>query len=129
MTSIWYDHGRSARSHRLECQRADLGHCRRFGGDQLDCVEQRPDPAEGSWVDEEGLPRSGQRRTGRRVDRYHRLQLDGSILGQTYTQNDTITLPTDVGQYLLRIVTDPDQSIQELSYGNNTGVRPNSLSR
>jgi len=77
-------------------------------------------PAQGSWVDEVYLDPLNGAQGGGIVDT---IAFNGNLNpGQTYTQNDTIALPGDVGQYNLRIVTDPDQSIQELSYGNNTGV-------
>ena len=47
--------------------------------------------------------------------------------GQSYTQSDTITSPSTVGQYVVRIVTDSGQSVQELSFTNNTGVAPQPL--
>ena len=77
-------------------------------------------PAEGSWVDEVFLDPLNGAQGGGLVDT---VAFNGSVAqGQTYTQDDTITLPTDIGQYNVRIVTDANQSIQELSYNNNSGT-------
>ncbi len=51
------------------------------------------------------------------------LTFTGSLNpGQSYTQNVTIQSPSSVGQYFVRVVTDSGESVQELSYTNNTGV-------
>ena len=44
--------------------------------------------------------------------------------GQSYTQTETLTFPSTVGQYIVRVVTDADQNVQELSFANNTGTSP-----
>ena len=42
--------------------------------------------------------------------------------GQSYTQTDSLQFPATVGQYVVRVVTDANQNVEELSYSNNTGV-------
>ena len=68
----------------------------------------------------------GLSRPGRRVGE-HKLRsgitFTGTLNpGQSYTQTVTIQSPSSVGQYLVRVVTDTEDSVQELSYTNNTGV-------
>ena len=41
---------------------------------------------------------------------------------QSYTQTDTLQFPSRVGQYAVRVVTDSNQKVQELSFANNSGT-------
>jgi hypothetical protein len=77
-------------------------------------------PASGSWVDQVYLDPVGGPQSTTPADS---VTFNGTVnAGQSYTQTDTIPSPSTVGQYLVRIVTDSGQSIQELSFTNNTGV-------
>ena len=77
-------------------------------------------PASGSWVDQVYLDPAGGSQSTTPVDS---LTFTGTLdPGQDYTQTATLTAPTTVGQYFVRVVTDSGQSVQELSYTNNTGI-------
>ena len=76
--------------------------------------------ASGSWVDQVYLDPVGGPQSSTPADS---VTSHGTVnAGQSYTQTDTLTFPSTVGQYLVRIVTDAGQSIQELSFTNNTGT-------
>ena len=80
-------------------------------------------PASGTWTDDIYLDPIGGAQGGGLIDS---VEFNGEVdAGQSYTQTDTITLPTDVGQYNVRVVADADQQLQELSFGNNTGDSTN----
>ena len=84
-------------------------------------------PRRGSWVDEVFLDPAGGSESTTPVDS---LTFTGSLNpGQSYTQNVTIQSPSSVGQYFVRVVTDSGDSVQELSYTNNTGVAGQPLQR
>ena len=77
-------------------------------------------PATGSWVDEVFLDPAGGSESTNPVDS---VTFTGSLNpGQSYTQTVTIQSPSSVGQYFVRVLTDSGDSVQELSYTNNTGV-------
>jgi len=49
------------------------------------------------------------------------LAFNGSLApGESYTRTELLSLPSQTGQYQVRVVTDPDQTIDELSTTNNT---------
>ncbi len=77
-------------------------------------------PATGSWVDQVYLDPAGGPQSTTPVDS---VTFTGSVNpGQSYTQTATIPSPTAVGQYFVRVVTDTEPSVEELSFTNNTGV-------
>jgi len=77
-------------------------------------------PATGSWVDQIYLDPAGGPQSTTPVDS---VTFTGTVNpNQSYTQTATIASPTAVGQYFVRVVTDSGQSIQELTYTNDTGV-------
>ena len=77
-------------------------------------------PASGSWVDQIYLDPVGGPQSTTPADS---VTFNGTVnAGQSYTQTDTIPSPSTVGQYIVRVVTDSGQSVQELSFSNNTGV-------
>ena len=77
-------------------------------------------PASGSWVDQIYLDPVGGPQSTTPADS---VTFTGTVnAGQSYTQTDTISSPSTVGQYIVRVVTDSGQSVQELSFSNNTGV-------
>ncbi len=77
-------------------------------------------PATGSWDDELYLDPVGGPASTTPVAA---VTFTGTVNpGQSYTQTTTITSPADVGEYTVRVVTDSSQSVQELSFANNTGV-------
>ncbi len=77
-------------------------------------------PAAGSWVDQVYLDPAGGPQSTTPADS---VTFTGTVdAGQSYTQTDTIPSPSTVGQYVVRVVTDSGQSVQELSFSNNTGV-------
>ena len=71
----------------------------------------------------------------RRVDRAYRAFFvrvqRGERVGfpryRSARRYDSLTFPSTVGQYIVRIVTDAAASIQELNYSNNTGTAAQSL--
>src|SRR5208337_2893146 len=77
-------------------------------------------PASGSWVDQVYLdPAGGPQSTTPAGS----VTFTGTVnAGQGYTQAATIPSPSTVGQYVVRVVTDSGQSVQELSFTDNTGV-------
>jgi YD repeat-containing protein len=82
-------------------------------------------PASGSWVDQIYLDPVGGPQSATPADS---VTFTGTVdAGQSYTQTDTISSPSTVGQYIVRIVTDSGQSLQELSFTNNSGVAPQPL--
>ncbi len=84
-------------------------------------------PASGSWVDQVYLDPVGGPQSTTPVDS---VTFTGTVnAGQSYTQTDTISIPSTVGQYFVRVVTDSGQSVQELSFTNNTGVAGQPLQR
>ena len=77
-------------------------------------------PASGSWVDQVYLDPAGGAESTTPVDS---VTFTGTLTpGQSYTQTATISSPSAVGQYFVRVVTDSGQSVQELDSNNNTGV-------
>ena len=77
-------------------------------------------PASGSWLDQIYLDPVGGPQSTTPADS---VTFTGTVnAGQSYTQTDTIPSPSTVGQYIVRVVTDSGQSVQELSFSNNTGV-------
>ena len=77
-------------------------------------------PASGSWVDQVYLDPVGGPQSSTPADS---VTFNGTVnAGQGYTQTDTIPSPSTVGQYIVRVVTDSGQSVQELSFSNNSGV-------
>ncbi len=77
-------------------------------------------PATGSWVDQLYLDPAGGPQATSPADS---VTFTGTLdAGQSYTQTDTIPSPTTVGAYVVRVVTDPGQSVQELTYSDNSGV-------
>ncbi len=77
-------------------------------------------PASGSWLDQVYLDPAGGPRSTTPADT---VPFTGTVAaGQSYTQSDSLHLPATVGQYIVRVVTDADQSVQELSFSNNTGT-------
>jgi protocatechuate 3,4-dioxygenase beta subunit len=77
-------------------------------------------PASGSWVDQVYLDPVGGPQSTTPADS---VTFNGTVnAGQSYNQTDTIPSPSTVGQYAVRVVTDSGQTVQELSYSDNTGV-------
>ncbi len=77
-------------------------------------------PASGSWVDQIYLDPAAGPESATPADS---VTFTGTINpGKSYTQTDTVQTPSTVGQYVVRVVTDSGQSIEELSYTNNTGA-------
>ena len=77
-------------------------------------------PASGSWLDQVYLDPVGGPQSATPADT---VAFDGTVnAGRSYVQTDTLPSPSTVGQYIVRIVTDSGQSVQELSFANNTGV-------
>ena len=77
-------------------------------------------PASGSWLDQIYLDPVGGPQSSTPAGS---VTFTGTVnAGQSYTQTDTIPSPSTVGQYVVRVVTDSGQSVQELSFSNNTGV-------
>ena len=84
-------------------------------------------PASGSWVDQVYLDPVGGPQSTTPADS---VTFTGTVnAGQSYTQTDTISSPSTVGQYIVRVVTDSGQSVQELSFTNNTGIAGQPLQR
>ena len=77
-------------------------------------------PAAGAWVDDVYLDPAGGPQSTTPADSVSFTALVAP--GQSYTQSDTITAPSNVGEYFVRVVTDSGASVQELAYSNNTGV-------
>ena len=76
--------------------------------------------ASGSWLNQVFLDPVGGSLSTTPVDT---VPFSGTVnAGQSYTQADTLVLPATVGQYNVRIVTDSNQFVQELSFANNTGT-------
>jgi hypothetical protein len=77
-------------------------------------------PATGVWFDQVYFDPLGEPQSAAPADS---VQFSGTLnAGQSYTQTDTLSPPSIVGQYTVRVVTDADQSVQEQSYSNNTGT-------
>lgn len=77
-------------------------------------------PAAGSWVDQVYLDPAGGPQSTTPADS---VTFTGVVdAGQSYTQTDTIPSPSTVGPYVVRVVTDSGQSVQELTFSDNTGV-------
>jgi len=77
-------------------------------------------PASGSWLDRVYLDPVGGPQSTTPADT---VPFNGTVnAGQSYTQTDTLTFPSTVGQYTVRVVTDANQFVQELSFFNNTGT-------
>jgi RHS repeat-associated protein len=77
-------------------------------------------PATGLWVDQIYLDPAGGPQSTTPADS---VTFTGAVnAGQSYMQSDTIPSPSNVGQYMVRVVIDTGQSVQELSYSDNTGV-------
>ena len=77
-------------------------------------------PASGSWLDQVFLDPVGGPQSTTPADT---VTFSSTVNpGQSYTQTDSLPSPSTVGQYIVRIVTDSGQSVQELSFANNTGV-------
>ncbi len=82
-------------------------------------------PALGAWVDQIYLDPVGGPQSATPADS---VTFNGTVnAGQSYTQTDTLESPSTVGQYVVRVVTDSGQNVQELSFSNNTGVAPEPL--
>ena len=78
-------------------------------------------PASGAWLDQVYFDPVGGSPSTTPADT---VPFTGTLnAGQTYTQTDTLLAPAAVGQYVVRIVADADQSVQELSFSNNTFTR------
>ena len=78
-------------------------------------------PAAGSWTDSIYLDPIGGPQSTKPVDTVRFTGVVNPGLG--YTQSDnTIPSPSTVGQYLVRVVTDGGQSVQELNFSNNSGT-------
>ena len=79
-------------------------------------------PASGSWLDEVFLDPVGGPQSSTPADT---IAYNGVVnAGQSYTRTDSLQFPATVGQYVVRVVTDSNQNIQELSFANNSGVSP-----
>ncbi|MFI5458474.1 MAG: SdrD B-like domain-containing protein [Isosphaerales bacterium] len=77
-------------------------------------------PASGSWVDQIYLDPAGGPQSSSPADS---VTFTGTVnAGQSYTQTDTMTSPSAVGLFFVRVVTDSGQSVQELNFNNNTGL-------
>jgi hypothetical protein len=77
-------------------------------------------PAAGSWLDQVYLDPVGGPPSTTPADT---VPFTGTVnAGQSYNQSDTLPLPATVGQYTVRVVTDANQTVQELSFSNNTGT-------
>src|SRR5262249_48691659 len=77
-------------------------------------------PASGSWLDAIYLDRVGGPQSTTPADT---VAFTGTVnAGQSYTQTATLQAPSTVGQYVVRVVTDANQFLQELAFSNNTGV-------
>src|SRR5262249_102602 len=76
--------------------------------------------ASGSWQDEVYLdPVSGPQST----NPVSTVTFSGTVgVGQSYTQHATLSFPSTVGQYVVRVIADVDSSLEEQSYTNNTGT-------
>jgi RHS repeat-associated protein len=76
--------------------------------------------ASGAWVDQVYLaPVGGPQSTTPAAT----VPFTGTVnAGQSYTQTATLSFPATVGQYIVRVVTDASQSVEELSFTNNTGT-------
>ena len=82
-------------------------------------------PASGSWVDQIYLDPAGGQESSTPLDS---VTFTGTVnAGQSYTQGDTISSPSTIDRYVVRVVTDPGQNVQELSFSNNTGVAASPL--
>jgi hypothetical protein len=79
-------------------------------------------PGGGSWNDQVYLdPLNGASGGGLIAT----VQFTGSLdVGASYTQNATIALPNSIGQYAVRVVTDTNNQLQELSFQNNSLTGP-----
>jgi hypothetical protein len=77
--------------------------------------------ADGSWTDQVYLDPLNGAQGGGLVDT---VTFTGGSLspGQIYTQTDSITLPSAIGQYNVRIVADADEDLEELSFNNNSAT-------
>jgi len=82
--------------------------------------------ASGPWADEVFLDPVGGTLSTTPIDTVYYTSSDLDA-GASYTQSDQVTLPTQTGAYTVRVVTDADQSVQELSYNNNTGTSTQTL--
>ena len=77
-------------------------------------------PASGAWQDQVYLDPVGGPQSTTPADT---ASFTGTVnAGQSYTRTETLFFPATVGPYVVRVVTDAGQSIQELSYANNTGT-------
>jgi CARDB/Carboxypeptidase regulatory-like domain len=77
--------------------------------------------ASGAWTDEVYLNQVGGPQSTTPADT---ITFTGTLHpGQSYTQTDsTLHVPSTLGQYTVRVVTDAGQSEEELSFSNNTGT-------
>ncbi len=76
--------------------------------------------ADGSWIDQIYLDPKGGGLSSTPVDS---IAFNGVVSpGQSYTQTDSLPFPSTVGQYVIRVVTDSNQNVQELSFANNSSV-------
>ena len=76
--------------------------------------------ASGSWIDRIYLDPVGGSQSSTPIDS---VTFSGSLdPGQSYTQTDAIQFPSAVGQYIVRVVTDANQTVQESDFANNTGL-------
>jgi hypothetical protein len=81
--------------------------------------------ADGSWTDDVYLDPVNGAKGGGLLDQ---VAFDSEVAaGQAYTQTATITLPTGVGQYNVRVVADADQQLQELAFNNNSASGTQSI--
>ncbi len=77
-------------------------------------------PASGAWVDQVFLDPVGGPPSTTPADT---VPFTGTVnAGQSYSNNATISFPSTIGQYIVRVVTDAADNIQELSFSNNAGV-------
>ena len=82
-------------------------------------------PASGSWLDQIYLDPVGGPQSTTPADT---VPFTGTVnAGQIYTQTDTLTFPSTVGQYTVRVVADSNQFVQELSFFNNSGTSAQAL--
>ena len=81
--------------------------------------------ANGSWVDRVFIDQVGQSPSSTLVDK---IAFDGNLgPAASYTQSATLTAPSISGEYIVRVVTDQDQFVEELSFSNNSGAASQSL--
>ena len=74
----------------------------------------------GSWLDQVYLDPVGGPQSSSPVAT---VTFTGTVnAAQSYLQTATLSFPSTVGQYIARVVTNTDQSVEELSFSNNTGT-------